>query len=229
MNAAGGTKPDRRFKTTNAVDPRDHLGLAYQAAWWACRKYGGDYEDWIGPAYIGLCAVARTFDPALGFKFSTLAVGSLRRLLEREQMRQLGAKMCSVTVDGVKRQRRTMLPVTSLSGPGAVQLDVGNSEIDTDGLCIEELGAMVAKLSPLHRHVVTSRSLGLTLDEIGADIGKCKERARQIEVLALEQLRRLYRNRGADITVPTGPQAARLSGRSSRGPSRSAPGLPRTA
>lgn len=75
------------------------------------------------------------------------------------------------------------------------------------------LGRALHELSPSERTVLAQR-FGLageaehTLRETGKRLGMSGERVRQIELVALERLRRLFRNRAALAAAPARPPAS---------------------
>lgn len=73
-----------------AVDPREHLGLAYAEAGRFAALNGDRREDWLGEAYILLERAARKFDPDRGCQFSTYATKVLRYELPKSLMRGMG-------------------------------------------------------------------------------------------------------------------------------------------
>lgn len=78
--------------TSSSINPQDHIGLAMTTALWAARRWGGEWEEYFGVSYEALCDAARTFDPTRGYKFSTLAVRTMRWKLYMNLMSYVGHK-----------------------------------------------------------------------------------------------------------------------------------------
>lgn len=77
-----------------AVDPAEHLGLAWMVAGRFARAWRYDHaEELVGEAYLALERAARGFDASKGCRFSTYAVTAISRALWQWVTRErLGAR-----------------------------------------------------------------------------------------------------------------------------------------
>ncbi len=143
------------------IDPGDHVGLARSAAVWAAQRWGGERDEWLGPAYLALHGAARNFRPELGFTFSTYAVRCMRLQLIAEMHRRLGHQLRVAEKGGPQRWTR----------PPAIAGDRAR--------CDPDPGEPVP-LDPREEEIVRLRLRGTTLALIGERVGCSKERVRQI-------------------------------------------------
>lgn len=68
------------------IDPKHHLGLAHSVArrMWASRPWRYlEFADVLQEANLGLCLAARSFDPDLGYTFSTYATAVMEGVIKR--------------------------------------------------------------------------------------------------------------------------------------------------
>ncbi len=143
-----------------------------------------EIEDLQAAALLGVVSAARTYDPALGFAFSTYATHGAKHHACNERRRQ-------------RRDAQRFRPA-SLEGPNGEPspLDVLADHRGADGLEVEDRRWDVADLlsrlevsKPRHAEAVRRRANGERLDDIAGDWGLTRERVRQIEASALALLR----------------------------------------
>lgn len=177
----------------------------------AFARYGVDYEDLMQEGMIGLLIAASKFDPDSGNRFSTYARHWVWSLM-REYV--LGAH--SVVHPGKSSQRKTEFfrkrphHDTSTETPvGDDGLTIGDTLVSTDDLPDEvvervldgeamsaRLNDAISSLTEREADVIRSRFLREVkegLEEIGIRHGVSKERIRQIEVKALEKIKKRIR------------------------------------
>lgn len=168
-------------------------------------EHGAPQEDLI---QVGLLAVALAFpkwDPKGGANMLTWIRQPVRRamLLLAIRSRHSGFRGKS---DRDGKAQRT--PIASLDAPivldansyseGSLHDIVGTFEEPKDVLALRRLPAAVASLRHRQRQVIRWRfGDGLTLDEAGKRMGVSKERVRQIEKDALENLRTRMKGKGS--------------------------------
>lgn len=178
------------------------IGLARKFA-----RYGADVEDLIQEGNIGLITAAERFDPSMDVRFSTYA-----QFWVRQRMQEYVVNYCRIvrTPPTSKNKRafygRQFAVDVSMEKPLSEGLVFGDMlpsmdprpdeivEKDIDG---EKLTAAINKavetLHPRSADILRSRYLKDEregLETIGARMNLSKERVRQLEVKALEEVRR---------------------------------------
>ena len=174
-------------------------------------RYGVDYEDLVQEGTIGLLIAASKFDPASGNRFATYARHWVWSL-----MRELVMSSHSVVHPGKTAERRVGFfkkrphhDVSTDTPVGDDGLTVGDTLVSTDALpdqIVEEtldgeaisarLHNAIASLTDREIDVIRSRFFREekeSLEEIGSRHGVSKERIRQIEVKALEKIKKRMR------------------------------------
>lgn len=191
-----------------------HMGLVYKIA----RSYARGcrhltFEDLVSEGFLGLMRAAELFDPARGFAFSTFAVhwirqGCTRAIANKERCIRIPVwRLAANNAAGVSNAERTVSldapvgdtdedktwhDVFAAAEPGAPEFE--RSELAAVGAAVDQLPERAAA-------VVRGRLQGLTLRQVGEDLGVSRERARQLERDALDTIRRRLR-------VGSGPRAA---------------------
>lgn len=140
------------------------------ALWWAKKRWpgvkGADLDDLVGELSLGIVRAARTFDPGRGCHFKTHAYWQMRRAAV-EWLRTAQPPFARLSVDP--------------AGPDPF------GPIDDR----EEISVAIRSLNARQRRVIEMRFYeDKTLDEVGAELGVVRERARQIEARALARMRR---------------------------------------
>lgn len=191
------------------IDPVDHLPLVH---WWikrsgfaarVKRNANIGIDDLVQVGYLGLRRAAESFDPARGCTFATYAVFWVRhacqRLLENESStirtpvhlqqtrRKAGqaprAVVCSLDVplggDSFERENTRLDMLESVEAPVEAQLQ------------LEALVARTPELSDTERKVMLRRARGERLQEIGDELGRSRERSRQVEAQAVLKIREM--------------------------------------
>jgi RNA polymerase sigma factor (sigma-70 family) len=147
---------------------------------WYARKKCKSYTraDLWSEAYIALVGAAKRYDPwSKPFRFSTFAHVSVRGHF------------------GSIASRRDPLVRNRLTGerPMRVRCALASIEASSDYRDPWErsrqlLARSLSYFSPRTRHIFALKSEGLTLEEIGREIGLTKERVRQILARTIEQI-----------------------------------------
>jgi RNA polymerase primary sigma factor len=214
MSSMTRTRKDRLppgKSLVNGIDVRRHGGLVHARAQRVWRSWGGqprggvEYDDLVQAGTEGLIHGAERFDHSLGYAESTYLNWWIRHGISRCVDNESRAVRIPVWVLEKARRERRSPP------PGALSLDtpVGDDDGTTfgDGLrdphaidpvaCIEheetleQVRASVDRLQPKLAMVIRARFWGeRTLAEVGTEElgGVCRERARQLEVEALDAL-----------------------------------------
>jgi RNA polymerase sigma factor (sigma-70 family) len=173
------------------VDPAAHLGLVFLLArqfedWALANGHGIEFADLVGEGTVAVVEAARDFDPARGWKFTSLATVYIRnailRLVDASRREKRGAGRRTVSV----------IEGYDLADPSPVDPDAGLRGEDTR----RHVSELLAALGPRCRHVVALR-YGLhghelhTLDDVAEVLGVSRQRVQQIEARAMGQLRRV--------------------------------------
>ncbi len=126
------------------------------------------FDDLVQEGSIGLMEAAQLFDPDRGTKFSTWAWYRVRAHVQRAMRRWADVPLPSGDMEGLSDPE---------GDPGEL-LDAGEAR--------RELDAALDLLPPRSAHVLRGRVVdGRTLEDLGRELGVCKERVRQIEQRAL--------------------------------------------
>ena len=125
-----------------------------------------DYDALISDGLFTMWRCAASFDPARG-KFSTLAVSSMRRTMYNTIQRERDKKGPTCTLDAYMSN--------TLADPHSLMSKIYDAEDHAD------VDAGLAILPDEREQTAyTMRASGARLHHIGAQLGKSKERARQI-------------------------------------------------
>lgn len=198
------------------INPTDHLGLVHHTA----RKFRAwcigalEYDDLVQAGSIGLLAAAEKFDASRGFAFSTYANYWIWHFILREV--QNHGRNIRIPCNMHERYRREGIPLPpptlSLDAP----LNCNGDSMDrtlVDYIAVEDdpvesihqrelaenVHALINTLSPKLQMVVRERfgKHEKTLSEVAVQLGgRTRERARQMEAKALQNLARADRRMG---------------------------------
>jgi len=156
-------------------DTSNHLGLVYKMAKWAMIRWGGEFESWIGQAWIALHDSIRTFDPKKGHRFSTHAFTGMKWRMMTSRNVSLG------------RKRLANGTFAELKTKALVDWDKGEEHT----IHIHEPPVWWGELTEREQEIVTLRARDLTLQEVGDNTGLTRERVRQILKKVENKLREL--------------------------------------
>ncbi|MCK6456948.1 MAG: sigma-70 family RNA polymerase sigma factor [Phycisphaerae bacterium] len=143
-----------------------------------------DRDEMVSEGMMALLRSVDTFDPWRGYRFSTYACNAILRAFSRAAMRD--------------SRRRSLLTVPYDPEFEKSDLPRIRSE-DREGLYVERLDSILrhndAELTSVERSVLAKRfpeehNDRMTLDRIGREMRVSKERVRQIQLSALNKLRR---------------------------------------
>ena len=156
------------------INPNEHINLVYKIAW-SLKGRALDWDDLVQEGYLALVYCADTFDPALGYCFSTYAVPMLRwRMLtciakeELHRSRETTSKNINETDVGIRFNH-------PLSSP---------KEKDSDSPVYDQAEEWIEDIRDPERTIL-AMWLGIdqppkTCEEIGRLRGVSKQRAHQI-------------------------------------------------
>lgn len=186
------------------------------------KKYMGrglDFADLIQAANEGVMKAVARFDPARGCRLTTYANWWIKQSIRYElEMRGplihvpiwlfTGQKKDKLPLKDRKRFGRMRNAPVSLDAPLASDGDehktVGDTlaapehnaiEVIERNRTISELNRKIERLPERMQYVLRSRMAGMTLKEVGAELGVGRERVRQIEEDAKQKLARMYRRK----------------------------------
>jgi hypothetical protein len=154
----------------STIDPNDHMGLVKFLADKMTRKYGGEFEEWLGHCWEAIYKAAKNFKPELGFQFSTYASKAAFSNCQKVFAAEKGAFH-----NKQRRERRWlragsyeewMVPDES-SDPALVverQEEIDNAAQTFAGLCAESPDELASALLMLSR--------GLSCTDISFVMGK---------------------------------------------------------
>jgi RNA polymerase primary sigma factor len=176
------------------------IGLAKRYGW-----SGVPIEDLIQSGNKALMRAAKRFDPDLGWQFSTLASGAIKRELSRAAFELPAIVHIPVYLKGVEGLTKAFTQ-TDAESFSAVDPDescglidfIGASD-DPEYAVIDDADERSAKLAAIDkaidmlegraRDVMRARIAGETLISIGNRYGVCRERIRQIEERSMRLIR----------------------------------------
>jgi RNA polymerase primary sigma factor len=193
------------------VNPLDHQKLVTTVVKkyvWACRGKNLDFDDLFQVGMMGVVRACETFDEAHGYKFSTYATHWIRHYIRRLTCDQARTVRFPIWVQEKARRDGKAIPVVTMSldapmktseGDGDSQLDMEphpDPQLDSNEgpICIQQRKKfaqyLLSTLTDKERHVLTMRMKDATLEVVGNSLGVTRERARQIEAIALSKLER---------------------------------------
>lgn len=178
----------------------DALAWKQAGKWHRTGDGRGSLDDFHAAAVLGLWEAALKFEPERGYVFPTYASWYVLKYLKEAAHQEAAGGLHVPMAHGVQR-----LPIMAFGeisaefgADGAVPFDqtVPDRARGEDELPPEPVGVWraVSDLLPRRRLwlVVWYRyRCGMTLDQVGAELGVSKERVRQLEVKAVARLRRM--------------------------------------
>ena len=178
-----------------------------------------DIEDLINEGNLGLMHAAEKFNPSTGNKFITYAVWWIRAYIQKAiRETSTGIKFPSHKFDEMKKSKWKLARLDKAVGKDEEKATLADFIVDERIMNPEEsflihqteleLKQFIKELKPNEKAVIIKR-YGLdgkdpmTLSEIGSILGFSKERIRQLESRALNQLKKnfTYSNYYADLVA----------------------------
>ncbi len=168
------------------------------------------FDQLIGAAYAGLCQAAQRYDSSLGTKFITHSHWWIIQGMQKE----LHTLFLAIGPKSLKSANRQHILLASCSeGPGSWRLNTGNTDhpdeaaglhdhrtsekeqiemVEEEDRAFQRLCRKLAKvLEPRDFKVICQRIVaGVSLREVGKELGISKERVRRLELRALAMLRK---------------------------------------
>jgi RNA polymerase nonessential primary-like sigma factor len=191
---ATATKPQPRYMgqdTPGVVNGVDVMTLHKWAIWWAMR-YGArePVEDstQYADAMTGLVRAAHRFDPKRGWKFITYATWYIRSSLQKSSLPTRSNKVAALTMPF------SQVPEDVAHGAPIQNIVPDWRRNDPAELCQDAERAEILKrlyrvLTAEQRHVVHARFVdGRSLQNVADEIGKSKERVRQLQNEAINRM-----------------------------------------
>lgn len=171
-----------------------------------CPGRGVEFEDLYQSGYLAMVAAVDTYDPAAGGAFSTWLMYHLQHAFAEaagyhtKKSRQEPLNNCisfdTPLTDDVDSD--DLMDV--IADPGGQEEMLSVEENLYQKQLHDSLEAVLASISPQYSEILRQRYYqGLPLAEVGENLGTSYERARQIEIRAIRELRR---PRYADRLLP---------------------------
>ena len=169
-----------------AKDARDHIIrsnmrlVVSNAGKYCTSSYG--FEDLVSDGSLSLMEAVEKFNYQLGFRFSTYATHAIRRsFFRRIERKQKDRKRFAVTDPEIMMSTPNQQEV-DYDAPAENRLMAHMVEVMSDHLTERERQIIEGRFG------LNGRSEPLTLMQLSAELGICKERVRQIEGTALKKL-----------------------------------------
>lgn len=169
-------------------------------------KYGVDQDDLIQEGNIGLLIAAEKFDRGAGVRFSTYAQFWIRSRMRYYIVSTSRAVRVPVSAKKMKSFFSSQIPCDiSMNSPLGDGFEFGDTipsshprpdeiveEVIDGERASDAVRLAIESLKPRYADVVNSRFMGEeTLEDVGRRLGVSRERVRQIETLALNEIRRM--------------------------------------
>ncbi len=171
---------------SEAKDVRDHIIrsnmrlVVSNAGKYCTSSYG--FEDLVSDGSLSLMEAVEKFNYQLGFRFSTYATHAIRRsFFRRIERKQKDRKRFSVTDPEIMTSTPDQQEV-DYDAPAENRLMAHMVEVMSDHLTERERQIIEGRFG------LNGRSEPLTLMQLSAELGICKERVRQVEGTALKKL-----------------------------------------
>ena len=128
-----------------------------------------EYDDYISEGYSALMHAVDTFDPWMGFRFSTFGYTCISRAMRKSSQKKIRSHVDVYDVDPT----------------------MDENDEDT-GYYLERVASAMFLLTEQERQILHDRfHTNKTLSDIGLEHNRSKERIRQIESAALKKLRNI--------------------------------------
>lgn len=158
-------------------------------------------DDAAQAGLFGLLRAARKFDPSLGYRFSTYAVGWVRQAVQKHMDADVLIRVPAYILHGKAKpeafaehadRASRVERIAMTSDDGDWTIDVA-APVDPEGPDVDELDQLrlaVAALPKREGEVIARRIGGATLKDVGRDMRLSTERIRQIETRAMVALKK---------------------------------------
>jgi RNA polymerase sigma factor (sigma-70 family) len=155
---------------------------------WFAHKYEwrNDHEDILQVARLGVLAAFNAFDPQRCSWSSFAGTAIERRIWAYLKVEKRKKRLCP----GIEISLDASLSEDEDSTLGDLTADLRENVEDAVLDAVERETLLSAVKDPRHRLALELRIDGLTLEETGKALGVTRERARQLEMRALQAIRR---------------------------------------
>lgn len=170
-----------------------YKNAVYHYSLQAAHKRRLDSHDALSNGHLAFFRCVGTFDPDRKVRFLTLLVHSVTRAAWKSD------RVSSIKITyATKKQAESKKALTPIRGDAAIDMMVALPQEDTFGRCEEEyewqqrvLVKCMKKLPQREAEIIERRLNGEKLHEIGGCLKLSKERVRQLESRAKDQLREM--------------------------------------
>ena len=148
-----------------------------------------EFDEYVSEGNMILLKAIDKFDFARGFRFSTYTTHSVQRHFYR------------VSQKSVRRQKMELGASTKIINgiPAVESVDEDSSAIDFEEQRLKCLLATMGECLDEREQTIVRRRFGVdgivdsqTLREVAQEVGVCKERVRQIQIMAIEKMRDFF-------------------------------------
>lgn len=169
---------------------KKNQGLVHKLA----RRYScasSDYDDLLQAGNIGLIEAERRFDPTKGASFCTFAYFWVRKLI-KEEVAKSHTVIVPANVQAKRNKGENAEACVTCSMESCVSF-LANQAQDNFRVNLDSSysRSLLKNLPEKEREVISYRLAGYSLEEIGLKIGVSGERVRQMEKLAITNVRKL--------------------------------------
>jgi RNA polymerase sigma factor (sigma-70 family) len=173
----------------------DPMAWHEASKWFRGNASRGDVRDYHGAAVLGMWEAAQKFDPCKGYVFSTYAYWYILKHLKLVAHHEAsGGIYVPINQGNTGVSVRPFGQMVTGDGTAPFEGTIPDRESPSQDVppVADEVWAAVDRIvaDPRERLVLRRRFRdGRTLDQVGVELGVSKERVRQIETAALNQLR----------------------------------------
>jgi RNA polymerase sigma factor (sigma-70 family) len=176
-----------------------HKGWCHkQANYWSHQLRGHEFDDLLHFAVLGLMRSVDRFDVSNGFTFLTYAAKAIQTEIKLRAFTTNSVVYIPVKILGTDIEQRARKARSISSGLEKDRFDISDGTRGRDAAdsldaseAITRLRAAIETLDPRVRSVIRWRLEERTQNDIGIALGVSKQRVKQLELLAIKQLRAL--------------------------------------